>query len=242
MLVTRRDLRLHPPRVEPTADVVERLAGLAATSRRAPRGGRLALVVSACLATIALTVGAAWAGGVLQLPGLPSQGPARQATPGDSAVPSPPRSGRERPTGDSVTRERGRALSDREPAAPGARPSAGTPAAGTPLADTPPDTSGSLKARPDPGSENQGKGSDGDTPNPGRQNQGKGKGSDGDPPNPGSQNQGKGPQKEAAGNGGSPEANSGSTANGKGKGNGKGVTSPPGQDQPGVAGGSDGVG
>ncbi|MCD9154045.1 hypothetical protein [Aeromicrobium duanguangcaii] len=119
----RPDLRLDAPTLEPSEDVVQRLAATARLngSPRAARRHRLAIVAASFLGVSAISAGGAWAVGAIEVPLLPAS-PLKPA----AVAPDPPR---DRHVGQPA---RG------APAAPGAEVASRLPArlpASTPEAD-----------------------------------------------------------------------------------------------------------
>ncbi|MCW2813437.1 MAG: hypothetical protein JWN84_892 [Nocardioides sp.] len=74
MIQNASDLRLEVPSVEPTDDLVHRLSALAraSTPTRSPFWTRFTAFIAAGASALFLSVGAAWATGAIEVPGVPS--------------------------------------------------------------------------------------------------------------------------------------------------------------------------
>ncbi|GAA3535568.1 hypothetical protein AFL01nite_07850 [Aeromicrobium flavum] len=88
----RPDLRLDAPVLEPSEDLVQRLAATARSSRvpHLAHRHRLAVVAASFLGVSAISVGGAWAVGAIDVPGVPSSPLKQEAT---LPPPAPDRSG-----------------------------------------------------------------------------------------------------------------------------------------------------
>lgn len=79
----RPDLRLDAPVLEPSEDLVQRLAATARSSRvsHVAHRHRVAVVAASFLGVSAISVGGAWAVGAIDVPGVPSSPLKQEATP-----------------------------------------------------------------------------------------------------------------------------------------------------------------
>ncbi|MFO6451879.1 MULTISPECIES: hypothetical protein [unclassified Aeromicrobium] len=204
----RPDLRLDAPTLEPSDDLVFRLA-MAARSNASPaptrsRGRRLALVVGSFLGVSVISVGGAWAVGAIDVPLLPSS-PLRDAivTPSDptpqdrqDGAPTPAEGADQSPAGKVVTSSGGDGAAEK------------ADVSGRSAADPTPKDQGSTDAPVDPpAAKDRGQG---DTRSQDKGDNGQHRGQDKDPSERGSSE-----QAHERGNG-----------NGSGNGNGNGTDKP----------------